>query len=173
MDIIGDAGAERYYHAVKACLEDENVDGVLAILTPQAMTAPLDSARALIELAGNQCKPLLACWMGEAQVAAAREALAKARIPHFRTPEPAVEVFSHLSAYYRNQQLLRQMPGRLSHHLEPDMEGARLIIEGAMQEHRKVLTAMESKAVLAAFHIPVAQTWSPARPARRFLSHSS
>ena len=96
--------------------------------------------------------------MGEAQVTEARKAFAKARIPHFWTPEPAVEVFSHLSAYYRNEQLLRQMPGRISHHLEPDVEGARMIIEGAMQEHRNVLTATESKAVLAAFHIPVAQT---------------
>ena len=51
VDIIGDAQADRYYHAVKACLEDENVDGVLAILTPQAMTKPLESAQALIELA--------------------------------------------------------------------------------------------------------------------------
>lgn len=158
VDVIGDAGADRYYHAVKACLSDENVDGVLTILTPQAMTAPLESAQALIELSGKQCKPLLACWMGETQVAAAREAFAKTRIPHFRTPEPAVEVFSHLSAYYRNQQLLRQMPGPLSHHLEPEVESARLIVEGAMQERRKVLTQMESKAVLAAFHIPVAQT---------------
>lgn len=169
VDIIGDAEADRYYHAVKACLEDEKVDGVLTILTPQAMTAPLESAQALIELAGKHCKPLLACWMGEAQVAAAREALAKARIPQFRTPEPAVEVFSHLSAYYRNQQLLRQMPGRLAHHLEPDLEGARLIIEGAMQERRKVLTAMESKAVLAAFHIPVAETMVARSPSEALL----
>ena len=48
VDIIGDAGADRYHHAVKACLEDDNVDGVLAILTPQAMTRPLESAQALI-----------------------------------------------------------------------------------------------------------------------------
>ncbi|HEY0665627.1 MAG TPA: GNAT family N-acetyltransferase, partial [Gallionella sp.] len=64
----------------------------------------------------------------------------------------------HLSAYYRNQKLLMQMPGPLSHHNEPDVESARLIIEGAMQEHRKVLTEMESKALLSAFHIPVART---------------
>ncbi len=154
---------------MKACLEDENVDGVLAIFTPQAMSQPLESAQALIELAAGTCKPLLACWMGEAQVAGAREAFAKAHIPHFRTPEPAVEVFSHLSAYYRNQQLLRQMPGRISHHLEPDMEGARMIIEGAMQEHRNVLTAMESKAVLAAFHIAVAQTMIARSPGEALL----
>lgn len=169
VDIIGDAGADRYRHAVKACLEDENVDGVLAIFTPQAMSQPLESAQALIELAAGNCKPLLACWMGETQVGGARKAFAKARIPQFRTPEPAVEVFSHLSAYYRNQQLLRQMPGRTSHYLEPDMEGARMIIEGAMQEHRNILTAMESKAVLAAFHIPVAQTMIARSPGEALL----
>ncbi|MDO8293534.1 MAG: bifunctional acetate--CoA ligase family protein/GNAT family N-acetyltransferase, partial [Gallionella sp.] len=158
VDVIGDAQADRYHHAVKACLEDDNVDGVLAILTPQAMTKPLESAQALIALADSHSKPLLTCWMGEAQVSAARDAFSKAHRPHFRTPEPAVEVFSHLSAYYRNQKLLMQMPGPFSHHVEPDVESARLIIEGAMQEHRKVLTEMESKALLSAFHIPVART---------------
>ncbi|MGA7750600.1 MAG: bifunctional acetate--CoA ligase family protein/GNAT family N-acetyltransferase [Gallionella sp.] len=158
VDIIGDAQADRYHYAVKACLEDDNVDGVLAILTPQAMTKPLESAQAMIELSNMHSKPLLTCWMGEKQVDEAREAFAKAHKPHFRTPEPAVEVFSHLSAYYRNQKLLMQMPGPLSHHVEPDIESARLIIEGAMQEHRKVLTEMESKALLSAFHIPVAKT---------------
>ncbi|MFA6122096.1 MAG: bifunctional acetate--CoA ligase family protein/GNAT family N-acetyltransferase [Sideroxydans sp.] len=158
VDIIGDAQADRYHHAVKACLEDDNVDGVLAILTPQAMTKPLESAQALIELANTHRKPLLTCWMGETQVASSRDAFTKAHRPHFRTPEPAVEVFSHLSAYYRNQKLLMQMPGPLSHHVEPDVESAHLIIEGAMQEHRKVLSEMESKALLSAFNIPVART---------------
>lgn len=169
VDIIGDAQATRYRHAVKACLEDEGVDGVLVILTPQAMSQPLESAQALIELSGNYCKPLLACWMGETQVAAARDAFAKAGMSYFRTPEPAVEVFSHLSTYYRNQRLLRQMPGSFSHHVEPDVESAQLIIEGAMQEHRKVLTEMESKAVLAAFHISVAQTMVARSPGEALL----
>src|SRR5512145_160316 len=93
VDIIGDAQAERYYHAVKACLDDENVDGVLAILTPQAMTKPLESAQVVIDLAktystGNRNKPLLTCWMGETQVASSRDAFTKAHLPHFRTPEP-------------------------------------------------------------------------------------
>ncbi len=169
VDIIGDAQADRYHHAVKACLEDENVDGVLAILTPQAMTKPLESAQALIELANTHSKPLLTCWMGETQVASSREAFSKAHRPHFRTPEPAVEVFSHLSAYYRNQKLLMQMPGPFSHHIEPDVESARLIIEGAMQERRKVLTEMESKALLSAFHIPVAKTLVAHSPTEALL----
>jgi acetyltransferase len=174
VDIIGDAQADRYFHAVKACLDDENVDGVLAILTPQAMTKPLESAQVIIDLAksystGTRNKPLLTCWMGETQVATSRDAFTKAHLPHFRTPEPAVEVFSHLYAYHRSQKLLMQMPGPLSHHVQPDVESARMIIEGAMQEHRKVLTEMESKALLAAFNIPVARTMVAHSPSEALL----
>ena len=158
VDIIGDAQADRYHHAVKACLEDPNVDGVLTILTPQAMTKPLEAAQTVMELSSQYKKPLLTCWMGEAQVAESRKAFNHAQRPNFRTLEAAVEVFSCLSAYYQNQKLLEQMPGPVSHHLEPDVEGARLIIEGALQDRRKVLNEMESKALLSAFHIPVAQT---------------
>ncbi|MBZ0105622.1 MAG: bifunctional acetate--CoA ligase family protein/GNAT family N-acetyltransferase [Sulfuricella denitrificans] len=169
VDIIGDAQADRYHHAVKACLEDTNVDGVLAILTPQAMTKPLEAANVVIELASQYSKPLLACWMGDSQVAEARAAFAKARKPSFRTPEPAVEVFSYLSDYYRNQKLLLQMPGPLSHHLEPDVEGARMVIDGALLERRKVLNEMESKALLSAFHIPVAKTMVARSPNEALL----
>ncbi|PKO91118.1 MAG: GNAT family N-acetyltransferase [Betaproteobacteria bacterium HGW-Betaproteobacteria-1] len=158
VDIIGDAQADRYQHAVQACMEDPGVDGVLTILTPQAMTRPLEAANAVIELSNRYSKPFLACWMGGAQVDSSRAAFNRARKPSFRTPEPAVEVFSYLSAYYQNQKLLMQMPGPLSHHLEPDVEGARMVIEGALQERRKILSEMESKALLSAFHIPVAQT---------------
>ena len=158
VDIIGDAQADRYQHAVKACLEDPNVDGVLTILTPQAMTKPLEAAETVIQLSNQYNKPLLTSWMGGEQVTESRAAFTLAKKPTFRTPEPAVEVFSFISAYHRNQKLLMQMPGPLSHHLEPDVDGARMVIEGALQERRKVLTEMESKALLSAFHIPVAQT---------------
>jgi len=158
VDIIGDAQADRYQHAVQACLEDPNVDGVLTILTPQAMTKPLAVAHTVIKLSNKFNKPLLTSWMGGAQVESSRAAFKHAKIPSFRTPEPAVEVFSYLSAYHRNQKLLMQVPGPLFHHLEPDVEGAQMIIEGALQQKRTILSEMESKALLAAFHIPVAQT---------------
>jgi Acyl-CoA synthetase (NDP forming) len=169
VDIIGDAKAERYRQAVTACMQDPNVDGVMVILTPQAMTDPLDAAHAVIEVAGQFNKPLLTCWMGDTQVAASREAFARTSIPSFRTPEPAVEVFSYISAYYQNQKLLMQAPGPLSHHPEPDVEGARLLIENALAEHRKVLSEMESKAVLAAFRIPIARSMVARSPNEALL----
>ncbi len=155
IDLIGDADAERYRVALAACLADPGVDGVLVILAPQAMTAPLEVARAVIECAKTSDKPLLTCWMGEEQVAEARQLLAAHGIPTFRTPDPAIEMFAHVSAFYRNQKILLQTPGPLSHHPEPDVAGARLMIESALAERRTVLSEMESKAVLAAFHVPI------------------
>ncbi|MEW6132166.1 MAG: bifunctional acetate--CoA ligase family protein/GNAT family N-acetyltransferase [Pseudomonadota bacterium] len=169
VDIIGDANAERYRNAITACMQDPNVDGVMVILTPQAMTNPLAVAEAVIEVAGQFNKPLLTCWMGDTQVASSREAFAKTGIPSFRTPEPAVEVFSYISAYYQNQKLLMQAPGPLSHHSVPDVEGARLLIENALAEHRRMLSEMESKAVLAAFRIPIARSMVARSPNEALL----
>jgi acetyltransferase len=156
IDLIGDADAGRYRGALAACLADPGVDGVLVIVAPQAITPLLEVAHAVIECAKTSDKPLLGCWMGEEQVAESRKLLAAHGIPTFRTPDPAIEMFAHVSAFHRNQKLLLQTPGPLSHHPEPDVSGARLVIESALGERRTVLSEMESKAVLAAFHVPIA-----------------
>ena len=76
-------------------------------------------------------------------------------MPDFSTLENAVDAFSYLARYNRNQRLLLQTPGRLSSEQEPpDSEGARLIIEGVLTEQRKILTEPESMAILNAFRIP-------------------
>jgi acetyltransferase len=158
VDIIGDAGADRYRAALAACLADPGVDGVLTMLTPQAMTRPTEAAEAVLEVAREASKPVLACWMGESQVAEGRKRFKEAGLPYFSTPEPAVEVFSYLSTYYENQRQLMQTPPPLTQQAPPDVEGARLIIESALAQGRHLLSEVESKALLSAFHIPVAQT---------------
>lgn len=158
LDLIGDADAARYRAAVAGCLADDNVDGVLAVLSPQAMTEPEGAARAVIDAARGSSKPVLACWMGEEQTAAARRLLVEARIPVFRTPDPAVEMFGHLSAFYRNQRALLQTPGPLAAQGAPDLATARAIVDAALAEGRGTLSEMESKALLAAFGVPIART---------------
>jgi len=157
VDVIGDATAERYSAAVDACLDDPGVDGLLVILTPQAMTAPNEVAAAVGAIARQHKKPVLCSWMGQTQVAEGRSSLVEAGLPIFHTPEAAVEAFASLTAYYRNQQLLLQAPGPIWQSVPPDVEGARLIIEGALAEGRKVLSESESKAILGCFHIPSAR----------------
>ncbi len=158
IDLVGDADPARYATTITACLEDDQVDGVMAILAPQAMADPTQTARAVIEVAKKSDKPLVTCWMGEDQVHEARLLFRGAGISTFRTPDPAVELFSHISNYYRNQQLLMQAPASLADHTPPRLESARLVIESALAEGRKALNEMESKALLAAFRIPIAQT---------------
>jgi len=155
VDIIGDAPPERYKDAIDICLKDPDVDGVLVILTPQAMTRPLDVAEAVRDAAERNQKPIVTSWMGGKQVNPARQAFRQAKIPTFNTPEAAVDAFGYLAAYRANQKLLLQTPARRSiYHEEPDTEAAQLIIESAINEKRSVLTEPESIALLQAFGIP-------------------
>ena len=158
VDILGDADTQRFQDATTACLEDPGVDAAIVMLTPQAMTEPLEVARVTAQVAKKVKKPVLGCWMGDNQVREAREHLTHERLPHFTTPEASVEGFAYLATYKRNQRLLLQVPSPLTDRGRTDVQGARLIIEGALAEGRKVLSTMESKAVLSAFRIPVTQT---------------
>ena len=158
IDILGDATSERYQKALDICLKDKNVDGVLVILTPQAMTNPTQVALSIIEGAKASKKPVLASWTGGERVQEGRDLFANSRVAHFNTPEVAVDAFSFLAKYAQNQILLKQIPSPTDELAKPDVEGSRLIIERVLSEGRQVLTAQESKAILAAFHIPVTQT---------------
>lgn len=155
VDVLGDASADAYRVAVEACLQDAGVDGILALLTPQAMTEPEAAARAIIDAArAHPSKPVLACFMGEVSVVAARELLSENGIPDFTTPERAVEAFSYLARHWINQRLLLQTPGPFAEDRgEPDVDGARMIIEAALARGRSLLSDVESKAVLSAFRI--------------------
>jgi acetyltransferase len=157
-DLGEDAGEAGYRTALDAALKDRSADGVLLIHSPKADGDPLAIARAVGEGFSPSGKPVLACWMGDASVRPAREHLNALAMPSFRTPEAAADAFHSITSFYRNQQMLQQTPPPLSELAEPDSEGARLLIEGVLAERRKVLTEMESKALLAAFHIPVTRT---------------
>jgi len=158
VDILGDATSERYQKALEICLDDDNIDGVLVVLTPQAMTNPTQVAKSIIDGAKTGKKPVLASWTGGAKVQQGRNLFANSNVAHFSTPETAVDAFSFLANYSRNQILLKQIPLPGDELASPDVEGARLIIERVLAEGRQILTTQESKAILAAFHIPITQT---------------
>jgi acetyltransferase len=158
IDLSEDASPEHYRAAVAACSNDATVDGVLAIYSPKLGGDPTVIAQALVDMNADMSKPLLTCWMGDEKVAQARQRMNSGGIATFRTPEAAVDAFSNIASFYQNQQLLHQTPPPLSQLAKPDLEGARMLIEGVLAERRKILTEMESKALLAAFHIPITQT---------------
>ncbi len=157
-DLGEDADGAAYVAALAAAVADRNVDGVLLIHAPKAGVDTDAIAQAVAAVFSPASKPVLGCWMGEARARPARELLAAKQMPVFRTPEAAVDAFHSIASFYRNQQLLQQTPPPLGEGAPPDTEGARLLIEGVLAERRQVLTEMESKALLAAFHIPVTRT---------------
>ncbi|MFN6997116.1 MAG: GNAT family N-acetyltransferase, partial [Aquincola tertiaricarbonis] len=158
IDLSEEATAAHYRAAIEAASRDRGIDGVLAIYSTKAGGDSGDVAAALVDVKRSLSKPLLACWMGDASVGNARQQLNEAAIPNFRTPEAAVGAFGNIASFYQNQLLLQQTPPPLSTLAKPDIEGARLVIESVLAERRKVLTEMESKTLLSAFHIPVTNT---------------
>lgn len=158
VDLSESATPEHYAVAIEAADNDRTIDGMVVLHSPKNGTNPLEIAQALVASKIKVSKPLLTCWMGDASMGPARKLLAEASIPTFRTPEAAVDAFGNIANFYSNQQLLQQTPPPLSELAQPDIEGARLLIETVLAERRKVLTEMESKSLLSAFHIPVTQT---------------
>ena len=158
IDLSEEASADQFRAAVEAAGQDRAIDGILVIYSPKAGVDGGAIAQVLADVQARAGKPLLTCWMGDASVGAARAILKDASIPSFRTPEAAVGAFGNIASFYQNQQLLQQTPPPLSNLAQPDVEGARLLIESVLAERRNVLTEMESKALLASFHIPVSKT---------------
>jgi acetyltransferase len=158
VDILGDATAERYRIAVEACAKDSQVQGLLVLLTPQAMTDPTETARQLVPFARVPSKPVLACWLGGESVRAGRQVLGAASIPTFDSPEAAIRAFLHMVRYRRSQELLYEKPEALPADWTPDSARVRGIFEKARAENRTLLTEAEAKDVLAAYGIPVTAT---------------
>ena len=173
LDLGEDAGAGEYLAAVEIVAADENVDGLLIIVTPKPGLAVAAIAEAAIRRLPTLGKPAIACWMGEPRIAGLRRAIIESGLPVFRLPEAAVDAFASVALFYRNQQASMQTPPPLmSTGAEgtedgesgrgdagaPDIAAARALINAVLAQGRELLTETESKALLAAFRIPVAPT---------------
>jgi acetyl coenzyme A synthetase (ADP forming)-like protein len=104
IDVLGDAGSDRYQTALELVRDDPSVDAVLALLTPQRVTEPERTARVISYLAREQSKPLLAVFMGGDAVSRARTMLDEARVPVYAYPERAVRALAALVRYSRYRQ---------------------------------------------------------------------
>jgi acetyltransferase len=160
VDILGDADPERYIQTLEIVAADPNSDGLLVVLTPQAMTDPTQTAERLRPYANLRGKPLLASWMGGADVAAGEAILNQANIPTFSYPDTAARMFNYMWRYDRNLRSLYETP-------ELPMESAEVLaahqgvadlVAAARAAGRTILTEYESKRILAAYDIPTVTT---------------
>ncbi|MBV9189860.1 MAG: bifunctional acetate--CoA ligase family protein/GNAT family N-acetyltransferase, partial [Betaproteobacteria bacterium] len=159
IDIIGDAPPERFAAAASMALADSGVDALLAMYSPVAVTAPREAARALAEAVHGNRKPVLAGWLGDINPNESRKYLDDQGIPNFYTPETAVEAFSFLCAYRRNQAQLLEVPAA-QHGEEPAPRIARAtaVRDAALAEGRTILNEHEAKSLLDGFALPVTRS---------------
>ena len=159
VDILGDASPDRYAQALEVAALDKNSDGLLVILTPQAMTDPTVTAETLRDHARRYGKPILASWSGGQAVAAGEAILNEASIPTFQYPDTAAEAFSYMWKFTENLQALYETVSlRPENAVEIDRGQAEKIIEDARMAGRLLLSEVESKALLAAYCIPTVPT---------------
>lgn len=157
VDILGDATPERYAATIEELAQDSHVDGMLAILTPQDMTDCDKIAEGLAPYAHLPGKPVLASWMGGESVKNGVEILSQAGIPVFEYPDSAATTFATMWRYSQNIKNLYHTPSAFES-APAAKEVVNQIIEKARREKRELLTEAESKAVLAAYAIPVVET---------------
>jgi len=159
IDILGDADPERYAAALGAAARDPNSDGLLVVLSPQAMTDPTGTARLLIEQTRGLGKPVLASWMGGAAVAEGERLLNEARIPTYAYPDEAARVFNHMWRYSYNLRAIYETPTLPENDdASIDREAVTEILHSARRAGRTLLSEVEAKALLAAYGIPTTPT---------------
>ena len=167
VDILGDASAERYAKTLELAAADKNSDGLLVILTPQDMTDPTQTAEQLRQAAPKVGKkPVLASWMGGADVAAGISILNRAGIPTFPYPDTATQVFNYMWQYTYNLKGIYETPALPVASPDEEMNRSRALqlIEAVRQKGRTILTEFESKQIFAAYGIPTVETRLAATP---------
>ena len=158
IDILGDADPQRYKKALEIITKDPNSDGLLVILTPQAMTDPTQIAEQLKPYVQMSGKPILASWMGGADVAAGQQILNRQGIPTYAYPDTAARVFSYMWKSSYNLRGIYETPVLPTFSCDANTRNCSIvenIIQAAKTAKRTILTEFESKEILAAYGIPI------------------
>jgi len=158
IDIIGDASPELFRKVVEICLDDSEVNGLLLMAAPQALSDPTRIASSLVDLLKKNTYPIFTAWVGGHDVEQSRNIFNAAGIPTFDTPERAVRAFMDLNQYSRNIQMLQEIPSKLPRTIEFDSQGAKKIVQTKLEGSKTLLTEVEAKELLAAYGIPVNPT---------------
>jgi len=154
VDVIGDAKADRYRAALRSVVEDPGVDGVIVILTPQTVTEMEGTAEVLIEVGQAVRRPIMACWMGEQDVSAARELLAKNQVPNYPFPERAVSALGAMYKYWS----WKHQPTVEFETFDADTDVVARLFKAVSEDGRKGIGDAEAQDILKAYGITTPQS---------------
>jgi acetyltransferase len=161
IDILGDAKADRYRAVVEACLDDDNVDGIIIIYTAQAVAEPVQVAKSLTDLIKSrtyQNKTILTSFMGYGAVEEANRIFIDDNIPTYSTPEQAIKTYQYMYQYKRNLELLYETPEELPVDVVPPKRPLLTIMRNVATENREILNEVEAKTFLEYYDFPVVKT---------------
>ena len=155
IDILGDAGADRFASTLQVVTQDPDIDGTLVILTPQAMTDPTACAAAIAPVVKGLAKPVLASWMGGQDVDEGRRILNEAGVPTFDYPDRAARAFALM--WHREVALrgLYETPALTG--LNANRESAEVasqVIAAAVKAGTTLLSKTDCNCILEAYHLP-------------------
>ncbi len=153
VDILGDAAAEVYGKALDAVLADDGVDAAVVLLTPQAMVDVRKAAEQISAAAKKFNKPVVASFIGAERVASGIEFLQKNRIPHYPTPERAVESLLMMVDYMK----WRERPQRVIRRFAVNTTKVSRVINLCRKRGQMNVGEQESKSILAAYGFTVPQ----------------
>lgn len=160
VDVLGDARADRYRFALEQVISDPNVDGLLVLLTPQAMTEIEETAEVVGEIAKGSDKPVLACFMGEARVESGIVCLQKYDVPNYPFPERAALAFKAMSQYRE----LSNRPQPEYIRFQVDREAVRNVIGQVRQESRLTIGDAEARQIMTAYGLQIPRSEIAATP---------
>jgi acetyltransferase len=160
VDILGDASPERYAKALDIAARDPNSDGLLVILTPQAMTDPTQTAIELVPYSKSLGKPVLASWMGGNDIAEGEMILNRENIPTFPYPDTAARMFDYMANYSNILKSLYETPSLDINEVVygSKRKSADEIIQNVRSSGRTLMTEYESKKLLSLYDIPTVET---------------
>ncbi len=152
VDVIGDATHERYEAAVRHILMDENVDGAIVILTPQAMTDILETAEIVPRIAKDINKPILCSFMGIVDVSEGIHYLEKHGIPNYAFPESAVRAMASM-VFFGN---LLRLEKREVRRIAADRDCATVLIQKRLgKKDTYYMPEREANEILQCYGFPV------------------
>ena len=152
VDVIGDATHERYEDAIRHVLMDENVDGAIVILTPQAMTDVLKTAEIVPHVMKGINKPVLCSFMGIVDVSRGIQYLEKHGVPNYAFPEAAVRSMASMAFYAGLLSLDKRQVRRVA----ADRDTAGVVIKKKLADKdRYYMSEKEANEILQCYGFPV------------------